>query len=531
PPPAPGASQAAARVVGFVLLVPALMALLWSYVIPTITTIVKSFQRDTPFSEPEGVGTKNYETAFSNGLAGDLGFALLLALVPVLVALLVAPLLAMAAHHSGRVARLITRGLLAAPLVCYAPTAIAAAWRADRLDPGDRAGDAAAGTVVTVAGWVFLGFVVAVAATLYLSALRGRRPVPALLTVGAVLALGIVALAVQSYAVPVATAAMVNQDTATPLVDVFNFGFRNAQLGQGATVSTLLLLVLGLLGLAATAILLATRARVEFGGWRDRPDAATTAPARGRPLPLVLLVVLLAAGFAGLGYALTPWFGSFTGGKPLPGDVSSGQILLNTWGAPLISSAVGVGLAALAGFGIGALRPLGRHSELLLLLFAPWLFVGVGPLAIAGYERARDLEQVDSFLGLIPPGWLCIPALVVFTLLFRGAHHQATTREDGRADLAGAAIAALPMVVAAGLLSWLVSAQGLFWPQLVAISPDHRTAPLLIVLDQGLRGQSGHSAASGLSLPIPLLVLFALLFVALQVLYLDRLSVRVGRRS
>ena len=40
-------------------------------------------------------------------------------------------------------------------------------------------------------------------------------------------------------------------------------------------------------------------------------------------------------------------------------------------------------IAYLGALGIGALRPLGRYSEWLLLPFSPWLFITALPLSVA----------------------------------------------------------------------------------------------------------------------------------------------------
>ncbi|MFD0745291.1 hypothetical protein ACFQ1L_28415 [Phytohabitans flavus] len=220
-----------------------------------------------------------------------------------------------------------------------------------------------------------------------------------------------------------------------------------------------------------------------------------------------------------VGYALFPWLRDVGDlGGDLPRGFSVGRIVVNTWLPPLISAVVGVGFAALGGYGIGALRPLGRYSEVILLPFAPWLFVGTGPLAIAGFLRARELGQFDSFLGLIPPTWLSIPALVLFTLFFRARRSTVVT--------------ALPLAALALLLVWLLSAQDTLWPYLVAQSPDLRTGPLaLVVLATSLATLGGGGGAMALVLPLPLLLFFAAACVALQVGYLDRLAIRAGREE
>lgn len=164
---------------------------------------------------------------------------------------------------------------------------------------------------------------------------------------------------------------------------------------------------------------------------------------------------------------------------------------------------------------------------MLLLPFAPWLFVGTGPLAIESYLRTRDLGQLNTFLGIMPPGWVSIPALFLFTVLFRGLEPRWRAGGGlGRTMLAPAA----PMVLLAGLVTWLVTAGQLLWPWLVGQTPGTRTAAVEAMAQGGTGRVRGDELALGAVLPLPIMVLFLVALVALQVRYLDRLAIRVGRQ-
>ncbi|MEH1169332.1 sugar ABC transporter permease [Micromonospora sp. CPCC 205539] len=530
--------------IGLALMLPAVLAWLWSYVLPTVSTVLESFQRDDLIRPAESVGTKNYEHVFDSGtssIVGQVGFALLLGLVPLALALLAAPLLAVVAHRAGRVARLVTRGVLALPVAGYAPVAILIGLRFDstRSDDFAKNMEAPGGWLTSVVAQTTFGLVIAVAATLYLSALRrrepGRRSTPAVLAVGGLLVLGILAAALQIYTTPaIMTDGGPQGDTTTPVLGAVQAGLRTAQFGVGAATSTLLLALLGLLGLGAVGLILGTGLRIEFDGWRDRhatePKQAPAATGTNatQPLFIGLAAVALVAFLGILGWALAPWLrGMFSGGTDLPAEISTSTVLANTWLPPLIAALVSIALAALAGFGIGALRPLGRWSELLLVPFAPWLFVGIGPLAIAGFKRTVDAGQLNTFLGLIPPVWLSVPALFAFTLLFRGQHDRWQAGGGLNRTLI---LPALPMLAVTFLVTWLFTAQQPLWASFVAQDVRHMPAPLLIrfLSEQTVASGSGPGPL-GLALSLPLLVLFVLIFAALQIGYLDRLAIRVGR--
>jgi hypothetical protein len=225
------------------------------------------------------------------------------------------------------------------------------------------------------------------------------------------------------------------------------------RVGTGAAQASILLAVLAVLGVAAWLLIFLTGLRVEVV-----PKASDRSAGWGVATGLVLLVAL---GMVAVG--LWPWLAhSVFGGGTAPDGPSTGRVYTNTWVPPLVSTVVGVGVAAVGGFAIGALRPLGRSSGLLLLPFAPWLFVGIAPLSVAHYRSADELGRLNTFLGLIPPVWVVVPAL----FLFRGL----ADRSGGRlGDTLRPALPMLGLVIGA---TWLVQAQDVTWSLLAAVNPD-----------------------------------------------------------
>lgn len=494
-------------VIGILLVVPAAVALVISYGVPTWWTVRTG--RGHPVE------------------ADGFGFALWLATLPLLTILVIAPLLAYAAHRAGRPARWLLRIGLVVPMVCFAPTAFAAAWllRRSRQAGATAANQASEPSwVVCLATWTTLfGLVCGIGVTLYLAALRAREPGrtarPAVLTAGSLAAITVVAASLQAYAYPMLLS---RSHPLTPLAALHRNAFVISRVAPAAAQATLLLSVLAVLGLLATAVVIFTGLRLEVdpvSRWLEEPAgwrSGAPAIAGGVGTAAVLAVTL---------YGLWPWFSRLSQGGP-PAGVSSASVLVNTWLPPLISATVGVGVALLAGFGIGALRPLGRWSELLLLPFAPWLFVGTGPLSLAGYDRVRAAGQLDTFTALIPPTWLAIPALMIFTVLFRGLAGTWLASDRVLPVDRDLARAVGPMVALVFGATVLVGAQDLSWSYVVAADAEYLTGPLLAV--RQLTELPDSHVAIGLALPAVLVVIFAVGLAALQLFFLDRVTLRVG---
>jgi len=531
-------------VAGFAMVLPALVFLVTSYLEPTIWAVRSSLRTVDVLRGglvgPGGnasTGGANYRLMLDNGFGRSLGFALSLAVVPLIVVTVLAPLLAWSANRAGTRARRTSRALLALPLACFAPVAVAVGWRIERVARYD-AVPGATGLVREVTWLASLGLVCALAVTWYLAALRRidayRRPGPAMAAAGLLACLAVVAAALQTFSYPYVLVGG-GGDTDPPLLVMLSTSLVRGEFGPAAAVATVLLAILAVLGVIATIVVLVTGMRLEV----DREAPATAATSAGPSSPrarwpwAAILTGLLVAAVLGVSlYAMIPWLRHAASSGGLAAPLTGTRVLVNTWVPPLVSTGVGVAAAALAGFGIGALRPLGRASELLLLPFAPYLFVGIGPLALRAYAAGATADRLDSLIGLVPPTRLEVPALFLFTLLFRG---QAMRAEQQRQRGAGPAgwwrgllRPALPMIGLVALASWVVRAQDLLWPVLSGSGP-HATGP--VVLAGQLRAVDGSPGDPAYALVMPPLVLLVLIAIAVlaQVTYLDRVALRVGR--
>lgn len=538
PPPGTPARGGTARVVGALLVLPALAGLAVSYVWPSLWTVWASFQRLSPVGGASSpAGSANYSHVAGEAATAT-AYALSLGLRPLLAVVVVAPLLAFAAHHAGKAGRWVTRVAVSIPMAAVAPAAVAAGWRLTRVQAGELA--TAAGAQAFVASVVWLstfGVACGLGVTLFLATQRrtpDRRGAtwPAGIAAGVVAALATVAVSLQTFTYPMLlTGGGPAKATVTPALALYSVGFRYADFGVAAAASTLLGLGVGGLGIVAAVVLLASRMRIRVAPATRTADVPRSPGSASVVVGWIATAVGLVGVLAIAGYGLWPWLSNL-GGSPDTGP-STANLFTNTWLPPLLSTVVGVGVAAVAGYGIGALRPLGRFSELLLLPFAPWLLVGTAPLAVARFDTARSMGLVNSFLGLVPPVWLVVPALFIFTLLAAGqAEQRQAMLSDGVPPSAATRrtlLPALPMLALVAGATWLWQSQDALWPLLVATDTTYYTGPVqaFVQLAQQTAGRGSTSLAG--VLPIPILVIAIVALAALQLLHLDRLSIHVGR--
>jgi hypothetical protein len=419
--------------------------------------------------------------------------------------------------------------LLSLPLVVFSPVAIAAAWLSAQRDGGIATAfgslsdvGPSSPTLPLITAAAMFGFLCGLALLVFLPVRRGRgrgRPTsPVMITVGGITALAAVAVAVQAFSLDLV---MVFGKQPTLAMLEYRAAYMYYDFGNGAAVATVMGLMLAVLGVLATVIAVQTGLRISL------EPAAAGSDARPGGGGRLLLAVFAVAVVLGITVVLSwPWLSAvFSGGRTPPLHPSAARVYANTWIPPVLGAIVSVGTAYLAALGIGGLRPLGRHSEWLLLPFAPWLFVGIGPLSISDFENARRFGLLNHFLGLVPPILLSVPSLLVLTLFCRT--RSARSRAGGApAFVRSVAVPALPLAGLMGGVTVLFGAHGVLWPLLVSTDPDTQTAP--IALFKQLSQFGFGTMATGIATPLVLVVLLFLALAALQVFYLDRLVITTG---
>lgn len=544
---------------GVLLLLPALLCCISQLLVPTVNTFQMSFQKIRLLgSENMFVGMENYSYLFGDdGFRQAAGFTVTTIMVRLFIVALVPLLLAWAVSHVGRPLRLGMRVLLTLPLVLFLPAAIAVTWLLF-LNPANgwfagngswfASPERARTTLLFIDALYFFGLACGVGLIVFLPLWRrpADTPRPAtenvwktMLTLWMVGLLAVIAMTLSTLGLSyVMTNGGPAGSTSNLGMLIYQFGFRNFNMGPAAAVASLLLLITMLLGTIAGILLIVTRLRLDVVETRKPSDSntqANTSP-RNRSLAGLLLIALglLTVGTCLLsalpfGSLLPQAFGENGIGRLLE-EVSPGRILINSLVPPLIAATLQVLVAYLAALGIGALRPLGKHSEWLLLLFSPWFFISVLPLSLASYMSRQEAGSLDTLMGSVSPILFSVPALFILTLFFAG-------RTSARNTIGSDAVAApdftqkfiLPSLPLAGVI-WLallfVHGADFFWPLLVNISPERYNLNLTLLQIVGRFGGADALLATLVTLfVLPATVFFFVCLVPFQTFYLDRLTV------
>jgi hypothetical protein len=517
-------SDTARVVLGLILLAAPVIAAVSAYLLPTIRTIQLSrIEGLSVFGSAETIGPANYdevfaEGAFTAGLTGLAGPTLAM----ILAGAVFAPLAAWLLHRAGSRVRATARIVWSLAAITFAPAALTVAWLIARLTSGsDRE--------ASLYDWsgVISGVVVGLCVLAGLAAMRGTEtggraalPVTACLAAFAIAAAGL-----QTFAYSVVSG--LPEDAGTPVAQIFDGLYSGISPGLSTAKSVLLMAILAALGIGAALVFITARTRIDvIPADRSADDADPRDPAPPRPAATVLGLVALLLLLGAVGFYLLPWLARM--GEDTSEGADLWLAIRRTWGPPLITTVVALPVAALGGYAIGALRPLGNASRWLLLLFAPWLFIGSGPLGAANLEAVAG-EGEYMVIGSFPPrAWIAIPLLFVFTALFWGLEDRRRADlmrdvEPGAARLAFLN-AAWPMVALMGLVLLLVNAQDLFWQQLT-FQDMLSSGPMISALENLKLEESGVA----LGFPVPLLVLYALAATAAAIWYLPRLAIRAGK--
>ena len=537
-------------ILGILFILPALIAVLVAFIIPSIRTFILSFQDASYFTEPVYVGMQNYQQIFNlQPFNQAIGFTLLITLVRVL-AILFPPLFL--AVGAASVKPGLQKGIRIAstiPWMLYSPLALAITWMM-LVNPSFGLGsqiinlsnpDAARWIVLAMDGLSYFGLSCGIGITVYLAVLKGsnsnedqRKPIGAMVVTAIILVLGTVALSLQSgQAALLLTNGGALYSTATLSFFILNVAFGRMQMGLSAAMASPALLVVLLIGTGLGVLMVVTRFQIRLLPKEQEPVAMT----KGIRLTGIILTILVGLGLI---FSLLPFIakwvplfkdpmGFFGSVNMISGQPAFWKTLLNTWSVPLaIVLVVQFPITILAAIGIGALRPLGKASEWLLLLFAPWMLIST-ILLIPGYTRMLfNLDLIDSYFGLIIPYLINIPLLFILTFFYRGQAMVHTEKGDTPKIFRDLIVPSLPLIVIGLVFSIMVIQQDTIWSSAVLSSPDHWFLPVFFRRFMISNMVSPFAQAEMLTLlRIPAFIAGFLLLGAYQLFFFPRLGLQI----
>ena len=531
PPPVaskPTMHPALRGLLGLLLLLPACILCSSNLFLLSFNTLQGSFQK---FSLRDGagefIGLVNYQNLFENpAFTESLVFTALQIVVRVLAIAILPLLLALAVNSFGKKPSLGIRLLFTFPLAFFGP-ALVMYGPAYMRDLWGRA--STKGTFLLLDGTASLAVACALGLIIYSAALRGgnesnrsRKP---LLVIWAATLLGTIAFTLQSFNNLIA----IMPNGVAPLGYYLYITVRNAQGGLTYSISQIMLFFVSILGIVATVLIISSKLQLRHEPHNEVKSLPTTSNVSISGWAAIVL-----GGIAAVTVTLIPLFMSVTKTLSFPDGFASLEFssILRMWGVSILPPLlvilfIQLPIAYLGGLAIGVVRPFGKFSNWLLLLFSPWLFVTSVPLAFATFESFRKMDLVNSPAALIQPILLSVPMLFILTLFFNGQHLKwQKAREEGASTVSAffthLIAPSLPLAALIAALSLLAAAQDLFMPLLTGLSVENHTATTNILMFLGSMKPAGTSSIIAL-FGLPLFIFFFIVFAALQVYYLNRL--------
>lgn len=536
---------------GLGLMLPAIVCWISGMVLPTISTVILSLQNKRPIGDSvEFIGFENYQRLLSDARFGQAAnFTLTMIGVRLLIVAILPLLLALGANAFGRAVRIPVRLALTIPLALYTPIALALSWGlALRPSAGIVQApllgrpETARAALLLIDGLFILGLASGLGLIFYLAALRGpgeenptfrqvRKPLLASWAIGI---LATIALTLQAFDLSsVLTKGGPANSTTTVALYQVEAGLQRLQFGFGAAAAVPFLLIVMISGLIAGLIVVLANLRLELVS-HARPSPGGSKAVFGLILALTLLCAVVACGLSAgaIPAGLASGSGTLGEGPDLAEGLPIARILLiNTIVLPaLFVFLFQVPLTYLAALGIGGLRPLGKRSEWLLMLFSPWLFVTAGPLLLALYEQLRSSGQVNTSLAVTGPFWVSVPILFVLALFFKSRekpYQEAVTagQSSSGAFFSKVILPSLPLTLLLALAALLIRMQRFQWPLLAVNDLDLYPMPVALAMVAGQYGVTPSALSSLIVIfVIPIFLFFLTAFGIFQTVYMDRLA-------
>ncbi len=544
-------------ILGILFILPAMGALILTQIIPTIMTFIQSFRSSSLIGVSEAVGFSNYEMMISKPQIGQVfSFTGLLTVNRVLMVLIPPLALALGASSLKPVLRKFVRVFASLPWMIYSPMALSIAWLVlvspfygFNMLAGYRGDPTTARWLFLILdGISFLGLASGIGLTVYLAAIKGekedgskKRLTKSLIILAVILVLGTIALSLQGgEAIVSMTNGMPANATMAvyPYIILLTFVYFNA--GLAAAVTSPLIMIIGLIGFSVGLLLILSNLRL------------FALPKKAEPMPLakwlrILTIILMVIGLITILISISPYLMKnilllinndkivldHVGDLFSEIDMPIWNTLLNTWLVPvIIVLLVQLPLTYLGALGIGALRPFGKASEWLLLLFAPWLFIRVLLLVPGMAQSLYELRLMNSNFGFAIPYIINIPMLFILTLFFRGQTRKAAESGGTTKIFRNYILASLPLTAICVVFSLMTIQQELLWSTLVLSYPENWILPVLYrQSSRVLSLRSGELAAFFSIIRLPASILSMIILIVYQVSYFPRLGIKVGKEN
>lgn len=542
-------------ILGLLFILPALAALIFARLIPTFRTFTLSFQDASLFGDPQFIGGENYQQLLQFSLLGrTVTFTLLITLNRVLLVLIPPLIFGLGASSLKFGLRKAVRVFATVPWMLYSPLALGVTWlllmnpmfgfATMNFNLGNP--DLARWIILLMDGLSFFGLSCGIGITVYLAALKGenygegrKRPARTLIILAIIMVVGTAALTLQGGStVTFLTNGGPQNMTMTINLLILNQAFSLMRMGISAAIASPVLLLVMLLGIGIVLISVLTNFRL------------LAVPPKTEPTPLakwlkVLAIILMIVFLIGLLISSMPYLlkliplfrspgdGFLEGMTRTIGENPFWQTLLNSWLVPVvIVLLVQFPITYLAAIGIGALRPFGKGSEWLLLLFAPWLFV-TEILLIPGMTfTLLNLGLVNQFTGLALAYLINLPMLVVLTLFFRGQSQKLAADKEKIGFFKVYILPSLPLAAICVVVGIMAIQQDMVWSAAVLSAPNQMFLPVLFrrLRVMAIGDMSGLGGLM-LLLRIPAFILSLLIFGAFQLFYFPRLGIKSGKEQ
>lgn len=513
--------------IGLLLLLPAFGLCTVDQLWLTISTFTNSLTDSKLGRDGEYIGFTNYGILFTEHPSVDsLGYTLLLITVRVLMAAILPLLLALAINNFGKTWNRAARLWFTLPLAYFGPALMmfGPAFVREVWDP-----NSIHRTYLLIDGIATLAVACGMGLIVYLAVLRGRNegeklPVAPLVTTWLVTQLAVAAYALQSF--NSLSFIALGSDGHFALGQLLLQSIRFGNLGMASSISMFIFLLTALLGIAATFLLLTGKLQLSF-----KTDAASSPAPSGFFIPgmIALLIGALAALFVTiipLGMSIARSVGALSEADLSFMSQSSANSIL-----PMLVTILFIQLpvAYLGALGISVVKPFGKASEWILLLFSPWLFVTAMPFALAAFQNLHTADLLDSPFALTPPILFSIPMLFILTLFFKGQFHTwETSGNEGTPTLSEVfkhwLLPSLPLALFMSALSMLVATQEVFASFMVGASQAHSTITTVIAQFAGGFNPSGIPAVIAW-FGVPVAIIAFAIFATLQITYLQRLAI------
>lgn len=536
-------SSSQALPIGLALIAPLLLLVIYTHFLPLTNVFSNAMTSNNLLRGSEYIGMENFsrmaeDERFLDAIGNTIPYVIQRSIIAVIVPLLIGGLIGLQA----KTGRLINRGLLGLLAVLIFPVGLSVIWSIYwspnwGINPSPifnedyslMSPDGASSLLETLDMMLMFSTAAVVGGTMFIAVMRGQRRAMTGIAVGLI---GFIVAGASGWLVFDLPFVLTNggpaNATSTYMLSVYQSGFQSMRIGYASAQAVPIAVGALIIGLIIGVITIGFNLRVIQVSRSEQAEGGNNMASLAS-VPLIIILLVSLGGY--LVWALTFDSGMPNEGRNIDEMMPIGQGIVNSLSPLFAIWFIQLPFALMAGLGLGFYRPFGKiGSNILFVILLMIMLVPTEALMFEWFIMSREIGMLNNVSMLGFPWMVNGFTLLAFKVFADGARdhfYQAMDTGMSSSKAFGKYVMMPAMLIAlvAGVILSFLSIQSFLWALISQNSRENFTIVIqMIMMRMQLAMEVDAVTGLATNVIIGFGVIFAILFIAIQIFVLERFA-------